>query len=93
MSQAPRLEQLQPSQPPADIQELAAAIDALPLAERRLVEPLLWRVLESTKRRQRILALVQDALGQLRLDMKYLLFDLEATRQERDEYRRKAEEA
>jgi hypothetical protein len=31
---------------------------------------------------------VQDALGQLRLDMKYLLFDLEATRRERDNYRR-----
>jgi hypothetical protein len=31
---------------------------------------------------------VQEALSQLRLDMKYLLFDLEATRRERNEYRR-----
>ena len=31
-------------------------------------------------------------LGQLRLDMKYLMFDLEATRRERDEYRRKVGE-
>lgn len=30
---------------------------------------------------------------QLRLDMKYLMFDLEATRRERDEFRRKLEEA
>jgi hypothetical protein len=45
-------------------------------------------VVESTRRRRRILNLVQDALSQLRLDMKYLLFDLEATRRERDDYRR-----
>ena len=30
------------------------------------------------------LALVQEALSQLRLDMKYPMFDLEATRRERD---------
>ena len=35
-------------------------------------------------RRRRILNLVQEALSQLRLDMKYLVFDLEATRRERD---------
>ena len=45
------------------------------------------------RRRRRILGLVQDALSQLRLDMKYLMFDLEATRRERDELRRKIEEA
>jgi hypothetical protein len=54
---------------------------------------MLSRVLESTQRRRRILGLVQDALTQLRLDMKYLMFDLEATRRERDEYRSKEEEA
>ena len=35
-------------------------------------------------RRKGILQLVQGALGQLRLDMKYLMFDLQATRRERD---------
>jgi hypothetical protein len=49
------------------------------------------RVIESTKRRRRILVLVQDALGQLRLDMKYLVFDLEATRRERDAYKQQLE--
>jgi hypothetical protein len=43
--------------------------------------------MESTRRRRRILSLVQEALSQLRLDMKYLVFDLEATRRERDAYR------
>jgi hypothetical protein len=50
------------------------------------------RVIESTKRRRRILTLVQDALSQLRLDMKYLMFDLEATRRERDAYHAKLQE-
>ena len=77
---------------PADVLELAAAIANLPLAHRQQIEPILSRVLESTGRRRRILTLVQDALGQLRLDMKYLMFDLEATRRERDEFRKKLDE-
>jgi hypothetical protein len=40
---------------------------------------------EAVKRRHRIINLVQEAIAQLRLDMKYLIFDLEATRRERDE--------
>jgi hypothetical protein len=39
------------------------------------------------ERRTRVLDLVQEALSQLRLDMKYLIFDLEATRRERDKAR------
>ena len=76
---------------PHEILDLAAAIEQLPAEQRSVVAPALARVVESTKRRRRILSLVQDALGQLRLDMKYLAFDLEATRRERDAYRRKAE--
>jgi hypothetical protein len=77
---------------PREILDLADSIQRLPHEHRLKVEPLLFRVVENTKRRRRILALVQDALGQLRLDMKYLTFDLEATRRERDEYHRKLEE-
>jgi len=72
---------------PKDLTELAAAIHALPAAHRAAIEPLLDRVSDSTRRRRRILTLVQEALSQLRLDMKYLMFDLEATRRERDGYR------
>lgn len=78
---------------PSEISELVAAIAELPLEHRDLLEPALRRVVESTKRRRRILGLVQDALGQLRLDMKYLIFDLEATRRERDDYRRQLGQA
>ncbi len=77
---------------PADLQRLVAALDRLPNPTAAQLAPLVDAVVESTKRRRRILSLVQDALGQLRLDMKYLMFDLEATRRERDAYRLKLEE-
>jgi len=77
---------------PADLQKLAVALHQLPDEHAARLAPLVDAVIESTKRRRRILTLVQDALGQLRLDMKYLMFDLEATRRERDEYRQKLEE-
>jgi hypothetical protein len=77
---------------PREIIDLAAAISNLPAECREKIEPVFTRVVDSTKRRRRILSLVQDALSQLRLDMKYLAFDLEATRRERDDYRRKLNE-
>ncbi len=77
---------------PQDLLDLAGALRSLPLEHRQTIEPLLCRVIDSTRRRRRILHLVQDALSQLRLDMKYLLFDLEATRRERDEFRRQTEQ-
>jgi hypothetical protein len=76
---------------PADLLRLVAAIRSLPDEQSRQLIPALDRVVESTRRRRRILSLVQDALSQLRLDMKYLMFDLEATRRERDEYHARLE--
>ena len=73
---------------PREVLELADAIRALSPDNRHAIEPYLSRVIDSNRRRRRILLLVQDALSQLRLDMKYLAFDLEATRRERDEFRR-----
>lgn len=72
---------------PADLVDLIKIIGQMDPQVRDRVEPILGRVVESTKRRRRIMNLVQEALSQLRLDMKYLLFDLEATRRERDEYK------
>jgi len=43
------------------------------------------RINEAANRKKNVLSLVQEALGQLRLDMKYLMFDLDCTRNERDE--------
>ena len=72
---------------PKDVADLADVIATLPAEYRSRLEPLVYRVIDSTKRRRRILNLVQEALSQLRLDMKYLIFDLEATRRERDALR------
>ena len=80
------------SEMPADVRQLMSAVSGLPVQYREKLEPALMRVAASTKRRRRILSLVQDALSQLRLDMKYLMFDLEATRRERDTYREQLEE-
>jgi len=77
---------------PRDVADLAAGVAALPAEHRSRLEPLMFRVVDSTKRRRRILNLVQEALSQLRLDMKYLVFDLEATRRERDTLRQQDDE-
>ena len=76
---------------PLETQQLVAAVAELPKEYRNTVQPILDRVVESTRRRKRILSLVQEALGQLRLDMKYLMFDLEATRRERDSFQQQLE--
>jgi len=89
MSEQARIEKTDADDLPRDVLDLAEVIHSLPSEYRQTVEPFLTRVVESNRRRRRILVLVQDALSQLRLDMKYLAFDLEATRRERDEYRRK----
>jgi hypothetical protein len=92
MSTTHRSDQSNTDELPADHVELTALIAALPPEHRLVIEPVMNRVTESTKRRRRILSLVQDALSQLRLDMKYLVFDLEATRRERDTFRQELEE-
>jgi len=92
MAHAHRVSTVPSEELPADLLRLAASIRALPDEYSSELIPALERVIESTKRRRRILSLVQDALSQLRLDMKYLMFDLEATRRERDEYHAKLQE-
>lgn len=92
MSNAPRFNSKTTDETPKEMLDLVKLIANLPAEHRTAVEPVLARVMETTKRRRRILNLVQDALSQLRLDMKYLVFDLEATRRERDSYRQTLEE-
>ena len=69
---------------PMDLQDLMNEVQNLPAEYREALERPLNRVAEYTRRQRRILNLIQDALSQLRMDMKYLMFDLEATRRERD---------
>ncbi len=91
MTDRARILRPEQSEIPKETSDLVAAVAELPREYRTALEPVLKRVVDSTRRRRRILSLVQDALGQLRLDMKYLAFDLEATRRERDGYRSKLE--
>ena len=93
MSQQPRIVPSETNDVPKEIADLVEAIQGLSAETRGKLDPLMSVVVESSKRRRRILNLVQDALGQLRVDMKYLMFDLEATRRERDDYRRQLEQA
>lgn len=72
---------------PIDLNDLISAVESLPPRYRAELEKPLNRVVEYTQRRRRILNLIQEALSQLRMDMKYMMFDLEATRRERDEYK------
>jgi hypothetical protein len=72
---------------PLDLNDLITAIQNLPEEYRKEIVQPLNRVVEYTRRRRRILNLIQEALSQLRMDMKYLMFDLEATRRERESYK------
>ena len=92
MSSANRINNSETQGLPAEMQELARLIDAVSGPERRELSAAFERVAESILRRRRILNLVQEALSQLRLDVKYLMFDLETTRRERDQFQSQLEE-
>lgn len=74
---------------PRELAELGQRIASLTGPQNADLEEAYSKVVESVRRRRRILSLVQEALSQLRLDIKYLMFDLEMTRRERDELRQK----
>jgi hypothetical protein len=76
-----------PDELPRELIELGKRITGLPAGFQHDLEPIYNQVVDSVRRRRRILSLVQDALSQLRLDIKYLMFDLEVTRRERDALR------
>lgn len=92
MKSNPRFSDTETDELPAELIELGHKIAALTGPQQRELEAAFHQVVDSVRRRRRILALVQEALSQLRLDIKYLMFDLEVTRQERDELREQLEE-
>ena len=92
MSTSRRTSDLESTILPAEMQELSRLIDASDGPEKRVLSAAYDRVAESILRRRRILNLVQEALSQLRLDVKYLMFDLETTRRERDQLQSQLEE-
>lgn len=74
-----------------ELTELLRLTDGLPAEYRADFYPVLDRLAACFEHRQRMLGFVQDSLNQMSLDLNYLIFDLEATRRERDEYRQRAE--
>lgn len=74
-------------QMPAELVELRSHLDKLPLGVREKLIPLCERVGHYTRLQGKLVRIAQDAVDQLHLDIKYLLFDLEATRRERDDLR------
>jgi len=77
---------------PRELIELGNQLTQLPPHLQGELPQLYNHVVESVRRRRRILTLVQEALSQLRLDIKYLMFDLEVTRRERDALRGRMDE-
>ena len=84
---------LEKTSPAVELAELAELIEDLPEEYQDRFQKAFHRAAGNIERRRRILAFIQEALSQLRLDMKYLIFDLEATRKERDDFRRQLEES
>ena len=72
---------------PVELRELRDRVQSQPAEVRAELEPLLDDVLEHAQFRGRILSVARDALERLRLDLEMALFDLEATRRERETLR------
>lgn len=70
-----------------DLAQLGELLVRLPPDDRVQAASIYSRVLEANRKRRQLLSLVRDSITDMRLDLKYLEFDLEATRRERDRFR------
>ncbi len=70
---------------PQDLIELRDNLDKLPFHLRKQLVLLCDRVGHYARLQSRLVRIAQDAVDQLQLDVKYLSFDCDATRRERDE--------
>jgi chromosome segregation ATPase len=72
--------------------ELMGEISTLPAAERRKLEQLADETRQRHERLRQTVSSLQESLDYLRLSIKYLVFDLEATRRENQYLRKILEE-
>lgn len=70
------------------LDDLLKQIDTLPEGERERLQQLAEETKERHQRMRRTVSQLQESLDYLRLSVKYLVFDLEATRRE-NQYLRK----
>lgn len=73
---------------PVEFDELKAWVKQCPLSLQVAMTPLLLRLELFFKLQSEFAESAMEALEQLKLDIRYLTFDLEATRRERDELSR-----
>jgi hypothetical protein len=76
---------------PQELLELRLRVELLPEMIRQKLLPLCEKVAQVARLQSRMVRIAQDAVDQLQFDVKYLVFDLEATRRERDAFRRQLE--
>ena len=79
-------------QVPQELIDLRQHMQILPGYLKDKLMPLCERVGHFTRLQSRLVRMAQEAVDQLQLDVKYLMFDLEATRRERDAFRQQLEE-
>jgi hypothetical protein len=72
---------------PQELVDLHRSLSTLPLPWREKLLPLCERVGHFSRLQSRLVHIAQEAVDQLQLDLKYLTFDIEVTRKERDELR------
>jgi hypothetical protein len=70
----------------SDVEILKEAVHALPVEYRQEILELVYKIESSRARSARIANLAQNAICELRLQTKYMQFDLEATQRERDHF-------
>ena len=78
---------------PREMLELCNQVGRLPPAQRSQFAPLCERVGHLLQLQSRLLRIAQDTVDQLQLDVKYLQFDLEVTRKERDVLKQELEDS
>jgi hypothetical protein len=81
----PKSPEWRKDQIPSELIELKRHVEELPLHLRQKILPLCERLHHYNRLHSRLLRIAQEAVDQLQLDAKYMQFDLEATRRERDE--------
>ncbi len=90
MTKSPRPNEKKDEVPP-EVQELCKQVELLPRPSRDKLAPLCDKLAYFVQLQGRLIRIAQDAIDQLHLDNRYLLFDVEATRRERDALKQELE--
>jgi hypothetical protein len=76
---------------PRELGELRKDVEGLPRSVRDKLLPLCDRICHYIHLQGRLFEMAQETVDRLQLDVKYLMFDLDVTRGERDELRMELE--